>query len=148
MPQTILEMAKGLVTEQILVNHISPADVNILLVDTYTTLQNLSQREMDASEPVEEDAPADWKSSITQHAVICLECGASFRQLSTRHLRKHDLTSRAYRVKYGIPSTQPLSSRRATARRRAVAREVRPWEGVARKRGTTPSRRNENEAKT
>ncbi len=93
---------------------------------------NLYQREADTDEHVE--TPSDWKSSITRHAVTCLECGGSFRQLSARHLSKHELNAKSYRVKYGIPSTQPLSARTVTARRRAVAREVRPWEVAARRR--------------
>ncbi|WP_089941453.1 MucR family transcriptional regulator [Candidatus Entotheonella palauensis] len=60
-----------------------------------------------------------------------LECGDTFRQLSTRHLRIHDLNPRSYRAKYGIPRTQPLSSRTATARRRELARQIRLWEQAA-----------------
>lgn len=132
MPQTVLEMAKDLVTEQILVHRLSPDAANDLLVQTHTTLICLAHMEANTSEPVE---PPDWQHSITQHAVTCLECGASFRQLSIRHLKRHDLTSQSYRVKYGIPNTQPLSARTATARRRAIAWEVRPWEQAVKMRG-------------
>ncbi|ETX00553.1 MAG: hypothetical protein ETSY2_38870, partial [Candidatus Entotheonella gemina] len=71
-----------------------------------------------------------------KHAVTCLECGNTFRQLSSRHLRMHDLDSRSYRRKYGIPNSQPLSSRSATARRRELAQQIRPWEQAASKRAT------------
>ena len=69
--------------------------------------------------------------------MTCLECGRSFKQLSGRHLRMHDMDQRSYRAKYGIPSTQPLSGRASTARRRELANEIRPWEKarVARKAG-------------
>jgi predicted transcriptional regulator len=73
-------------------------------------------------------APIDWRTSITRHAITCLECGASFRQLSGRHLREHGLDARSYRAKYGIPRTQPLSARATAARRRQLAAEVKPWE--------------------
>jgi predicted transcriptional regulator len=85
-------------------------------------------------EPKREMASSDWKRSITKHAITCLECGSTFRQLSSRHLRVHDLDSNSYRRKYGIPSTQPLSSREATARRRELAQQIRPWEQAATKR--------------
>ncbi len=113
MSQTLLEMAKELVAEQIRVHHLSPDDANALF---------------------QEGTAPDWKRSITKYAITCLECGNSFRQLSRRHLRVHDLDSRSYRRKYGIPSTQPLSSRQATARRRELARQIRPWEQVASRR--------------
>jgi predicted transcriptional regulator len=85
------------------------------------------------SEAVRKATQVDWKRSITKHAVTCLECGNSFRQLSLRHLRVHDLDPNSYRTKYGIPSTQPLSSRDATARRRELALQNRSqdaWQGI------------------
>jgi hypothetical protein len=60
--------------------------------------------------------------------VTCLECRQTFKQLSVRHLRQHGLDARSYRIKFGIPMTQPLAARATTDRRRQVVREVRPWE--------------------
>jgi predicted transcriptional regulator len=70
----------------------------------------------------------DWKSSITRHSIRCLECGETFKQLSLRHLRIHDLDPRSYRTKYNIPRSQSLSARDVTARRRELAQQIRPWE--------------------
>jgi predicted transcriptional regulator len=136
MSQTLLEMAKDLVTEQIRVHHLSPDDAKSLLLSTHSTLLSLHQREapgltITSPETGSEAAQVDWKRSITKHAVTCLECGNTFRQLSLRHLRVHDLDPNSYRTKYGIPSTQPLSSRDATARRREFAQQIRPWEQAA-----------------
>jgi predicted transcriptional regulator len=69
-----------------------------------------------------------WKPSITQHAVTCLECGAAFKQLSTRHLRQHDLDSHSYRAKHGIPRSQSLAAKRTTERRQQLVQQIRPWE--------------------
>ena len=141
MSKTLLEMAKDLVAEQIRVHHLSPDDAKSLLMSTHATLLSLHQREAPerAAAGLElggAAAQVDWKRSITKHAVTCLECGSSFRQLSLRHLRMHDLDPNAYRAKYGIPSSQPLSSRDATARRRELARQIRPWEQAALKRAS------------
>ena len=73
-------------------------------------------------------APVNWKKSITKHAVACLECGASFKQLSRRHLKAHDLDLRAYRAKYGIPRRQPLAANAVTRRRKQLVQQSRPWE--------------------
>jgi len=137
--QTLLEMAKDLVAEQIRVHYLSPDDAKSLLLNTHSTLLSLHQREapgltMTSSETSGKAAPVDWKRSITKHAMICLECGNRFRHLSLRHLRVHDLDPHSYRIKYGIPSTQPLSSRDATARRRELAQQIRPWEQSVLKR--------------
>ncbi|ETW93976.1 MAG: hypothetical protein ETSY2_50500 [Candidatus Entotheonella gemina] len=128
-------MAKELIIEQIRVYHLSPDDAQALLRSTHATLVKLHQTEVSATtenpKTEAEIGEPDWKRSITKHAITCLECGNTFRQLSSRHLGVHDLTSRSYRRKYGIPSTQPLSSRQATARRRELARQIRPWEQAA-----------------
>jgi predicted transcriptional regulator len=78
--------------------------------------------------PVSNPPPVHWRQSITRHAITCLECGASFKQLSVRHLRQHNLDARTYREKYGILHTQPLAAKETTARRKQIARETRPWE--------------------
>ncbi|ETX03836.1 MucR family transcriptional regulator [Candidatus Entotheonella palauensis] len=131
-------MAKELVAEYIRVHHLSPDDANALLLSTHDTLLSLHHTEMLRSVPTleadEKGVAPDWKRSIAKYAVTCLECGATFRQLSARHLRVHDLDSRSYRAKYGIPRTQPLSSRQATARRRELAQQIRPWEQAASRR--------------
>ncbi|ETX04657.1 MAG: hypothetical protein ETSY2_27600 [Candidatus Entotheonella gemina] len=139
MPQTILEMAKDLVTEQILRNDVSSDEAQSLLIATHETLAALQRAEMTtfaqtSPESGEDSSQTDWQRSISKYAIRCLECGDSFRQLSSRHLRIHDLNSRSYRAKYGIPRTQPLSSRTATARRRELAQQIRPWEKAASER--------------
>lgn len=139
MSQTLLEMAKDLVAEQIRVHRLSPEDAKSLLLSTHATLLSLHQREAPGFattglETGREATRVDWRRSITKHAVTCLECGNAFRQLSLRHLRVHNLDPHSYRTKYGIPSTQPLSSRDATARRRELAQQIRPWEQAALKR--------------
>ena len=70
----------------------------------------------------------DWRKSITRHTVTCLECGQPFKQLSHRHLQEHELDGRSYRMKYGIPRTQPLAAKTTTARRRELVQGIRPWE--------------------
>ena len=65
---------------------------------------------------------------MTKHTVTRLECGASFKQLSVRHLKDHRLDGRSYRVKYGIPRTQPLSAKETTSRRKVIVQRTRPWE--------------------
>ena len=58
----------------------------------------------------------------------CLICGATFKQLSARHLRQHDLDLRTYRQRFGIPRSQALSAKETTAMRRRVVQNIRPWE--------------------
>lgn len=136
MPATLLEMAKTLVLAQIEAKHVTAENLQTVLHSTYDALQQLQAMEAEEADhrtqELPEDTPApdalDWKKTISKHAIICLECGESFKQLSRRHLKRHDLDSKAYRRKYDIPSDQALSARVVTARRRQLAKSIRPWE--------------------
>ena len=131
MAQSILEMAKDLVMAQIQAGTLPPEEMQRALQRTYAGLAELKAGEevgvsLVPTRDVQE--PVDWKKSITKHTISCLECGASFKQLSVRHLKDHDLDARSYRVKYDIPRTQPLAAKDTTALRKKIVRESRPWE--------------------
>jgi predicted transcriptional regulator len=63
------------------------------------------------------------QDSIQRNRVICLECHKEFKLLSNRHLSQHNLTSRAYKLKYGLPLRQALSAKALTLTRRKIAKE-------------------------
>jgi predicted transcriptional regulator len=124
MAQSILEMATELTTALIQAGEIPPEKLQDTLQKTYTGLMQLKTKGENGEPP---PAPVDWRKSITKHAVTCLECGATYKQLS-RHLREHQLDVRSYRSKHGIPRSQPLTARSITAMRKRIAQRVRPWE--------------------
>ena len=133
MSQTLLEMAKDLVMAQIEAHRLSPEDMHQALQQTYASLQALEAQEdangsVAVATPETLQEPVHWKKSITKHVVTCLECGQSLKQLSVRHLREHGLDGRSYRIKYGIPRTQPLAAKEMTSRRKEIAQRSRPWE--------------------
>jgi predicted transcriptional regulator len=133
MSQTLVEMAKDLVLAQIEAHRLSPDDMHTALQQTYASLLALKAQD-DANgnvavvTPAIPSKPVNWRKSITQHTVTCLECGVSFKQLSVRHLKEHGLDGRSYRVRYGIPRTQPLAAKETTAIRKAIVQKSRPWE--------------------
>ena len=133
MSQTLLEMAKDLVMAQIEAHRLTPEEMHTALQHTYASLQALKVQE-DANgsvavvTPETPSKPSNWRKSITKHAVTCLECGASFKQLSVRHLKEHGLDGRSYRGKYNIPRTQPLAAKETTSRRKEIVQRSRPWE--------------------
>ncbi len=133
MTQTLLEMAKDLVLAQIQAHRLSPDDMHQALQQTYASLQALKTQEDSHSSvaiatPETLSKPVDWRKSITKHTVTCLECRASFKQLSGRHLTAHRLDGKTYRIKYGIPRTQPLAAKEVTSRRKEIVQRSRPWE--------------------
>jgi len=74
-------------------------------------------------------ASAEWaqelepSASIQEDSVVCLECGAEFRQLTANHLRTHEITPREYKKKWGFPLKQPLSARNLTILRSRSAKK-------------------------
>lgn len=133
MPQSVLEMAKDLVMAQIQAGALSVEDMQHELQKTYVSLMELKEMEDSGSisavpSIVSPSERADWRKSITKHAITCMECGSSYKQLSVRHLREHDLDARSYRNKYGIPRNQPLSAKETTAMRKKIVQKSRPWE--------------------
>ena len=133
MSQTLLEMAKDLVLAQIEAHRLAPDDMHVALQQTYASLQALKAQEdangsVALATPETPPAPVHWRKSITKHTVLCLECGASFKQLSVRHLKEHGLDGKAYRITYGIPRTQPLAAKEITAIRKESMQRSKPWE--------------------
>ena len=133
MSQTLLEMAKDLVMAQVEAHRLSPDDMHTALHQTYTTLMTLKAQEgsdgsVAVATPEAPSKPVRWRKSITKHTVMCLECRASFKQLSVRHLKEHGLDGKAYRIKYGMPRTQPLAAKEITSHRQEVVQRTRPWE--------------------
>ena len=93
MPQSVLEMAKELSLALIKTGNVPAEDMQDTLQKTHATLLTLKAQEefgTTAALPAVRTA-VDWRKSITKHAVACLECGKTFKQLSTRHLMMHGL---------------------------------------------------------
>ncbi|MFP3982669.1 MAG: MucR family transcriptional regulator [Desulfurivibrionaceae bacterium] len=63
------------------------------------------------------------QDSIQQDQVICLECGNSYKVLSSKHLKKHGLSAREYRKKYGFSLRQPLCSKTLSEKRKKAGEE-------------------------
>lgn len=144
MAQSVVEMAKDLVMAQIQVGALPLEEMHKELQKTYASLIELKNNE-DAGETITDvsfsekeetlqegskvkNIPANWKQSIRKHAIVCMVCGAAFKQLSVRHLKEHNLDARSYRVKFGIPRIQPLSSKETTTMRKKIVQRSRPWE--------------------
>ncbi len=112
MPQSLLEMAKDLVQAMIQAGTLAPEDMQQELQKTHASLRGLKAQEEagggnDAlAELLSEAAgagPVDWKKSTKKYTVDCLECGTSFKQLSVRHLKQHDLDPRPTGASMGSP---------------------------------------------
>lgn len=119
MSKSLVEMTAELVQSQINSREMNNEEIKAALHDTFLTLKNLQEAETTGA-PVEqgEAKPAiSPEKSIQKNKVVCLECGQSFKLLSPKHLKSHDLTPREYRKKYGFSMRQPLCAKSLSDRR-------------------------------
>jgi len=70
----------------------------------------------------------DPKKAIKESSVTCLECGKSFKVITSKHLAHHGLTPEAYKVKYGYKKTQALAAKSLVRARRAKMKDMKLWE--------------------
>jgi predicted transcriptional regulator len=134
MNKKLLEIAADLVQAQAANTRMSGEEMEAALMRTYNTLVKMQQAEQEGKsidaasapvEAVEESAPQtpEPAKSIQRNKVVCLECGAEFKQLTANHLRSHQLTPREYKRKWGFPLKQPLTAKSLTASRSKSAKE-------------------------
>ncbi|MEF8942769.1 MAG: MucR family transcriptional regulator [Desulfohalobiaceae bacterium] len=97
-------------------------------------VQNLanSLRNLEAGKPAEgsrqhQEPAVDPKKAIREKSVICLECGASFKLLSKKHLAQHELTPQEYKEKWGFKSNQALVAKSLSRKRRQKMQEMELW---------------------
>jgi predicted transcriptional regulator len=139
MKKQLLELAVGIVQAQASSSTTAPEDIEVALMRTFNALHKMQKAELE-QKPVAltispEDSAAEKnepqkigaKESIQETKVICLECGAEFKQLTANHLRNHGLTSREYKRKWGFPLRQSLTAKSmAKARSRAAKKRGLP----------------------
>ena len=133
MPKRLIEIASEIVQTQVSLTPMSATDITSSLKQVFSTLQELQKAESgeialpetQKVELIEEKsttkiAPAE---SIQNDKVICLECGADFKQLTTKHLSTHGMNSKEYRKKYGFTMKTPLSAKLITKARSKAAKK-------------------------
>jgi predicted transcriptional regulator len=125
MLKSIIEMASEIVTAQASYAPMAAAEISGGVRRVVEVLQELHT--LEASATAASEAPGGARlhpqDSIQRNRIICLECHKEFKLLSNRHLSQHGLTSRAYKLKYGLPLRQALSARALTLTRRKIAKE-------------------------
>jgi predicted transcriptional regulator len=127
MPKSLVEMASEIVTAQAGHMPMSPEDISEGVKKIFTVLRDLQDLEAGMANGGTAGGGGSRKlhpqESIQRNRVICLECHKDFKLLSNRHLALHGLTSREYKLKYGLPLRQALSARSLTLARRKIAKE-------------------------
>ncbi len=119
MAKSLVEMTAEIVSAQINTSEMNTEDIRQALNDTFKTLNGLQALEISGQQigMDQEKKSIEPAKSIQRNKIICLECGESFKMLSPKHLRSHDLTLKEYRAKYGFKARQPLCAKALSEKR-------------------------------
>jgi len=125
--KSLTELTTEIVTSQMQYKELATEEITDTLQQVFQTLNQLKSAEISESDTGGgsgiEKPVTDPKRSMLKNKIICLECGAEFKQLSAKHLATHNLTPKEYRKKYGFPASQPLSCKSLTEKRKAIGKK-------------------------
>ncbi len=128
MPKKLIEIASEIVQTQVSNTSMTTADIASSLRQVFSTLQQMQRAESGEIELPKTQEPAPAKAltpqdSIQNERVICLECGAEMRQLTSKHLVSHGTNAKEYRKKYGFSMRTPLAAKSVTKARQKAAKK-------------------------
>ncbi len=134
MPKKLIEIASDIVRTQVSLTSMSATDIASSLRQVFRTLREMQQAEAGEIElaPAAEvagEAPTEDKpvlspaNSIQNDKVICLECGAEMRQLTSKHLVSHGMNQKEYKKKYGFTMRTPLAAKSLSKARSKAAKK-------------------------
>ena len=128
MTKKLMEIASEIVQTQATSTPMTADDIALSLRQVFSTLQELQQAEsggielpqIQESKPAKELTPED---SIQNDKVVCLECGAEFKQLTQNHLASHGMSAKDYRKKYGFTMRMSLACKALSKARKRAAKK-------------------------
>lgn len=120
---TILQRALEIARAQAGVRPMTAAEVAAYINEVAKSLDDVMAPEKAKPVPI-----MNPRSSIGETYVTCLECGKRFRMMSARHLKKHGLTAKEYKAKWGLKKDVALAAKSLVRMRRRQMDEMRLWE--------------------
>ena len=129
MTKKLIEIASEIVQAQAASTSMTTVEIASSLREVFQTLQAMQKAEGEgtvlAPQMMPEEAPKAIppQDSIQDDKVLCLECGAEMRQLTTKHLVSHGMNQKEYRRKYGFTMRTPLAAKSLTKARSKAAKK-------------------------
>lgn len=124
----ILALATEIVAAYASRNQMSQGDLSGLIQSVHATLTRLASgtgEGGEAASPEAQPAPAvPIDASVGKDAIICLDCGKSFKTLKRHLSTEHDLTPIDYRARWGLSKDYPLVAPSYSKRRAATAKKI------------------------
>lgn len=103
-------------------NSVATADLPELIGTVYGKLSTLGAGP--AESEVEQKPAVPIKRSVTNQAILCLECGKAQKMLKRHLATAHDTTPGEYRAKWHLRSDYPLVAPDYAEKRRELAKKI------------------------
>jgi predicted transcriptional regulator len=113
-------------------NAIAGTEVGALIQSVFDTLRRLATDE--PAVPVELTPAVPIKRSVTDDAIVCLECGKKLKMLKRHLMTDHGSTPEEYRARWGLKPDYPMVAPTYSAQRQALAKQI----GLGRKPAPPP----------
>lgn len=113
-------------------NDLAAEAVPGFISSVFGAFRNLGAEPMIPEAPIRAVEPAvSVRASVKPDALTCLCCGAKMKMLKRHLLAEHGLTPAAYRAKWDLPASYPMTAPAYSARRAELAIQI----GLGRKPG-------------
>jgi predicted transcriptional regulator len=128
----LLTLTAEIVAAHVGHNAIAGTAVGALIQSVFDTLRGLGSDE--PATAVELTPAVPIKRSVTDDAIVCLECGRKLKMLKRHLTTDHGLEPEQYRARWGLRSDYPMVAPTYSAQRQALARQI----GLGRKPAPPP----------
>ncbi|MCJ2022674.1 MucR family transcriptional regulator [Methylobacterium sp. J-067] len=118
----LLALTAEVVTAYVSNNHIQPSDLPEVLTSVYRVMWDVESKRRPIELPPKL-TQQEIERSITKDFLISFEDGKPYKTLR-RHLAMHGLTPDAYRAKWGLDASYPMTSPSYSERRSELARAL------------------------
>ena len=130
----LLDAACKIVAAYVRNNHLSPAELPLVIKNIHATLGGLSPAQQ-ADSPSPQKPAISVRKSITPDYIVCLEDGKKLKMLK-RYLRtRYGMSPEEYRTKWGLPADYPMVAPAYAKARSALAKEM----GLGQQRRKAPA---------
>lgn len=128
----LLALTAEIVAAHVGNNAVAGTEVGALIQSVFDTLRGLARDEQ--AVPAELTPAVSIKRSVTDDAIVCLECGKKLKMLKRHLTTDHGLTPEQYRARWGLRPDYPMVAPTYSAQRQALAKQI----GLGRKPAPPP----------
>ena len=123
-----VQQALDIVKAQASVRNMTEEEITSMVQSLSQQLKGIVEGSGSQAEGEKTQEPAvDPKKAIREKAVVCLECGKTFKVLTKRHLANHDVTPVQYKEKWGYKKGTALICKSLARDRRKKMQEMKLW---------------------